>query len=83
MFASAEGVVDDDGVLDDGVLVVSFLKDDILCARYFRTIFNVDKSGVINVDDSILVKEACDDGVLVVSFLDDDILCQIFSCDVQ
>jgi len=74
MFASAEGVVDDDGVLDDGVLVASFFDDDILRARYFHTIFDVDESGVIDVDDSVLVEEACDDGVLVASFFDDDIL---------
>jgi hypothetical protein len=83
MFASAEGVVDDDGVLDDGVLVVSFLEDDISRARYFRTIFDVDESGVIDVDIGLLLEEA---GVLVVSFFDDDILragyfCMMFDDD--
>ena len=80
MFASAEGVVDDDGVLDDGVLVVSFLEDDILRARYFCMIFDIDESGVIDVDDGVLVEEACNDSVLVVSFLDDDILRAGYFC---
>ena len=80
IFASAKGVVDDNGILYDGVLVVSFLKDDILRARYFHTIFDVNESSVINVDDGALVEEACDDGVLVVSFLDDDILRAGYFC---
>ena len=84
-FANAEGVGDNDDVLDNGVLVVSFLDNDILRARYFCMIFDVDKSGVIDVDDcvlpeeacdnGVLLEEACDDGVLVVSFLKVVILC--------
>jgi hypothetical protein len=74
-FANAEGVVDDDDVLDDGALVVSFLEVVILRAGYFRTIFDVDKSGVEETcDDGVLLEKSCDDGVLVVSFLDNDIL---------
>ena len=79
-FANAEGIGDNDNVLDNGVLVVSFLDDDILRARYFRMIFDVDKSGVIDVDDCVLLEEACDDGVLLEEACDDGVLLEE-ACD--